>query len=216
MAKTDAQPGRPIWPIHACGAGACAVVTIIVLIVGIQPALDARDETRGRLDELNVSRAQQERTKQQVADLAAQRDDAEAALSRQALRLEDVTQVNQRLARLTRLATDNGVEIETMRPGVAQPGKRFARLPIQVRGAGSFPTCVKFLHALRTELIDTGVGSLTLTRTPKPGGDGLATFECELVWYAAPTSLPKQEQTDAPTRQERNGRGRVTTLGAAR
>ena len=100
--------------------------------------------------------------------------------------------VNQRLEAIARLATECGVALDEMHPGVPADSTHYQTVPIRVVGSGRYPACTAFLRKLRGTFGDMGIRSFQASSSgttpgrahrPVPGGAGL-------VHRTAPQVIP--------------------------
>jgi Tfp pilus assembly protein PilO len=184
MKHSNGNKFRP-WRIYFGGAVVCAALSAGAYGVGVRPATLRHAEQVAKQTELRAAR-------QKANNLAGQLNTARGELARVndaianlPLRLEPVTQINQRLARLTDLADSIRpvkMTIDEMRPGVISEGRDYKTVPIYIAGNGTYPACATFLHGLRKDFPDMAVLSFNTTgnnSTPD------ATFNFELAWHAA-------------------------------
>jgi Tfp pilus assembly protein PilO len=179
-------PNASPLKIYVAGAIVCAALSTGAYLMGVRPAMARHEETETRQAELKAAR-------QRAANLAGTRNstlaqlaDTNKALQNLPLRLEPVSTVNQRLLRLTDLATKECLlTIDEMRSGAVVDGPDYQAVPILIAGSGTYPACAKFLHRLRTVFPDTAVRSFeTINNSASPDAPA-ATFQFDLVWHAA-------------------------------
>ncbi len=170
------------WTIDGAGIAVCLLVTALVYWVGAAPVVQLYAKTQTQTSDLR-------RHKHTVAELVqSQRrvgqklKSVRQSLDETGFRLQPAAQLNNHLAKLTRLATANGLEIHEVQPGEVMEGTYFRSIPIRITGAGAYPTCVYFLHQLHKNFLDTRVRSFGLTaktNTPNP----TVTIELDLLWH---------------------------------
>lgn len=172
--------------IYFAGFVVCALLSTGAYFVGVRPAVARHEVQENRRAELKSAR-------QKAANLAAARSQALAdlaetnkALENLPLRLEPASSVNQRLLRLTDLATKECLlTIDEMRSGAAIDGSDYKTVPILIAGSGTYPACAKFLHQLRLVFPDTAVRSFETTNNSASPDAPAATFQFDLVWHAS-------------------------------
>ncbi len=174
-----------VWHIDAAGAGICAVLTGIAVLVVVMPVV--RKQTDHAALRADVAQQRQ---------LAAQFDESERLLRRELeavqeelassqLHLQPTMYLNTRMALIVEVASATGIVIDETRSGTVKVGPRYQTVPIHLSGTGSYSDSASFLHQLHLTLPDTGVVGLELSGKPdKP--DTPATFRFDLIWYAAP------------------------------
>ena len=186
MSNSTRGVGRSVAKIYLAGAAACALVSTGAYFVGVRPAVARHADQASVRVELRAAR-------QKAAALLGTRNGTQSqlnavneALQRQALRLDPVSTVNQRLSSLTDLATrECGLVIDEMRPGAIAEGADYQTVPILIAGSGTYPRCAKFLHRLRQTFPDTSVRSFETTNNSASPDSPAATFQFELTWHAA-------------------------------
>jgi Tfp pilus assembly protein PilO len=176
------------WRIYVGGAVVCAALSAGAYAVCVRPAAKQHAVEVARQAELRAA-------KQKANNLAGQLNTARADLSRVndaiasgSLRLEPVTQVNQRLSRLTQLAESIKpvkLTIDEMRPGTVSEGPDYKTVPILIAGNGTYPACATFLHELRKSFPDMAVISFDTTANGATPDSPAATFQFELAWHAS-------------------------------
>jgi Tfp pilus assembly protein PilO len=169
------------WRIYAAAVLACAALTAGGYALGVAPAMAHSARLEADRVEL-VSRRQQAAEASAAAaaartDLAATRD----ALAALPLKLEPATLVNERLARLTDMASGARLSVAEIRPGAIKEGPDFDAVPISIAGTGTYPACAAFLHRLHAQFPDTTVRSFLAAQAE----GAPATFTFDLVWHAA-------------------------------
>lgn len=172
-----------IWQIYTIAGLVCAAATAIAWFALAAPTLDQLSQRRGRETELVESR---HKATELAHDLAAGRKEMKLLskqLASNAIELQPASQVNQRLAALTTLATQNGLSLNEVRPGAPTETNRYQMLPIHLTGAGDYPSCAAFLHGLHDSYTDIGLSSLEALNSDASGETSRLNFQIELVWY---------------------------------
>ena len=176
------------WRIYLGGAVVCAGLSAGAYAVGVRPAARRHAADVARQAELRAAR-------QKASNLAGQLNTARAELARVndaiasgSLRLQPVTEINQRLSRLTQLAESIRpvkLTIDEMRPGTVSEGPDYKTVPILIAGNGTYPACATFLHELRKSFPDMAVISFDTTSNGASPDSPAATFQFELAWHAS-------------------------------
>jgi Tfp pilus assembly protein PilO len=178
--------GASVAKVYVCGAAVCAALTSAAYLFGVRPAVARYDDYVARQLELKTAR-------QKAAGLLGIRNSTQnqlnavnESLKNLTLRLEPASTVNQRLGRLTDLATkDCQLVIDEMRPMAAADGADYQTVPLLIAGSGTYPNCAKFLHKLRCNFPDTAVKSFETTNNSASPDNPTATFQVELLWHAS-------------------------------
>lgn len=183
-AQSRANPS--VLKIYLAASILCALISAGAYFIGVRPALARHAEQKGAEVDLKAAR-------QKSSDLAAARNHAlgelaavNDTLNSLTLRLEPMSTVNQRLAKLTELATKDCVlTIDEMRAGAVIEGPDYQTVSILIAGNGTYQACAKFLHTLRKTYPDTAVRSFETTNNSASPDSPAATFQFDLVWHAA-------------------------------
>jgi Tfp pilus assembly protein PilO len=172
--------------IYLAGGFVCAALSAGAYVVGVRPAMARHEETEARRSELKAARHKAAALAATRNSTLAQLAETNKSLQNLPLRLEPVSSVNQRLLRLTDLATKECLlTIDEMRSGAAVDGADYQTVPILIAGSGTYPACAKFLHRLRTVFPDTAVRSFDTTNNSASPDAPAATFQFDLVWHAS-------------------------------
>ena len=174
-----------LWQIDLGGFAVCAAMMLVVYLLGVQPLLDRRADAESSRRALSEKRQESADVLSALTTAKRELAGVEQALADTPLRLQPMGAVNQRLARMTALASEAGLTLNEIQPGKAALGTHYATVPIQVAGTGRFPTIVAFLNRLHTTFPDTGVTSFTLSGAPATPSAPVA-FRIDLAWHAAP------------------------------
>jgi Tfp pilus assembly protein PilO len=177
--------GASVVKVYACGAAVCAALTAAAYLFGVRPAVARYDDYVAQQLEFKTAR-------QKAAGLLGVRNSTQnqlnavnESLKNLTLRLEPASTVNQRLGKLTELATrDCQLVIDEMRPMAATDGADYQTVPLLIAGSGTYPNCAKFLHRVRKDFPDTAVKSFETTNNSASPDNPTATFQVELLWHA--------------------------------
>jgi hypothetical protein len=188
--STNPSRGSPAdtgWNVDMIGALALLTLTVAAYVLGIAPLLSRHEFVRRQQIELAQAHA---KAREASAELATAQQELVAArqqVTATPLRLQPASQLNQRLALVTDLATRSGARLDDLQPGKATDGARYGVLPIRVAGTGSYPTFAALLSRLRAECPDLGINGFDVSGTPVEGA-APAKFSFDLVWYTQPAS----------------------------
>lgn len=176
------------WEIHAAGVSACVVLSVLFCLAGLRPILSER--RTNALQEAKLQEQRQQETKRRALITTLRQDIvlAHKALDEMPLRLKPAGHVNQRLARLTDLATANGLDIHEIQPEDAASGTHYDTVPVRLAGKGTYQTHTAFLRNLHQTFRDTAVTSFQLVGNPRQP-DEPATFRMTLAWYTSPAGI---------------------------
>ena len=172
------------WRIDVMGITACALVTGVCYVALIRPVSSNR-LAYAQLQPQLVERAQA--VKDAKARFAAMQSELEGTIKQLAdlpLRLEPSSRVNSRLAQLTDLAAEMGIEVHQVQPDPARAGKRYDVVQIALSGSGDYGQVTRFMRRVHDTFADTAVVKFDL----KSGGATVsaAQFNIGLAWYTLP------------------------------
>ena len=160
-------------------------MTLVFYLAGVRPMLADHEAFVARQGELVARRSGAAKLDADLAALKTRVKGVEQDLAGSSLRLEPVSNVNRRLAEMSRLAAETGLKIDEVETGAASFGTHYGTVPIHLAGTGKYRTCVVFLYRMRQEFPDIGVSSMALTaNAANPFGPG--TFRFGLTWHALP------------------------------
>ncbi len=158
----------------------------LLYVAGVRPLQSAYAETVQLKAELWVANGTLKERRQSEAKASTTAHELSDRLDQLDIHLSNIDQMNSRLAELTGLAEQQGLLIESLRPGEQLSQERFRAVVISLVGRSSYTQAADFLGSLRRDFPDTGLQQVTLERIP--GVDGVARLQVEMVWYAAPAA----------------------------
>lgn len=173
--------------VDAAGAVMCLALTGLLYAVGVHPMLEQRRERQALEQEVIAQRHELGSVTSTLMDVRRQYLSVQRAVADNALRLESLGALNRRVAELTQMAREAGLDVEGVRPGRANESEHYRTVPVQVNGRGSFFAIARFLSELHREMPDVGIWSLQLDHAAI-GADSEPMFTVQLIWYAAPTT----------------------------
>jgi Tfp pilus assembly protein PilO len=165
------------------------MLTAGAYFAAVAPAMQQRDAEAASRVALAEAREQVSRLASSARSIRTQLTNAQTTLARIEIPLDSAAAINARLAKLSELALQCGLDVQYTRTGAVSQAasQRFARLPIQLAGTGNYRACATFLHRLRSEFPDTGMKTFDLSTAPGDAS-GTISFSFELVWYVQPTA----------------------------
>ena len=173
------------WRLDAGGMLACAALTVLIYITLVQPTFQKQSKARKQAQVLNVKQREVEQLDEKLSKMRAHSLFLKEAMAENSTQLESGQQVNHRLARLTQRATSSGLQVDEIIPGKPVPGTIYAKIPIRVRGSGSYRTCADFLHRVHDLFSDTAVASFDMSANLR-NAQSQSEFTFDLVWYTVP------------------------------
>lgn len=175
-----------LQPCHIDAAGVVLMLAAAAACYTFlaQPLLDARTEARALSVELAMQRDALSRKRAARQEVESRLAAVRADVSAQSVQLEPRSQVNHRLARLTRLAADAGIGVERLSPGSTSDGPRHGTMSFRLSGKAPYPACETFVARLHRAFNDMAVTMLRLSAIPDSREP--VTVELELLWFTAP------------------------------
>ncbi|MBC8108138.1 MAG: type 4a pilus biogenesis protein PilO [Anaerolineae bacterium] len=179
--------GSSFLRIDIAGIVICLVLSGAAYLVGARPLMASRDERAERDVAFAATVEQANSLSASTRALRTQLSTAQTALARIEIPLQPSTSINQRIAELTALGGECYLEMQSIQPGAITNSERFAQIPIQVTGTGTYRTCADFLQRLRKQCPDTAVCAFELS--VPPGDSSMAvSFNIQLMWYVQPVA----------------------------
>ena len=175
----------PSWQTHVAGA---AILLALTAALGVGPLwllVENRRSVASQADALETAREDHAAAMADLATMRSRLTRVQEDLAASAVQLEPASAVNRRLADLSTLATQCGLEVDELKPAEPVPGRHSQRVPVYMIARGSYRQCVVFLNRLRRRLPDTGAGSMELSGAPTES-DGRISMRCVLWWHATP------------------------------
>lgn|GEM_PF-2531769 len=169
-----------ILGIDAGGATVAIMVAGAVYFGGVLPARSAAEAAAKDREEFATMQGELARTE---SSLATARQNLQQYTANESATTSPPRTPLDRIHRMGELAQAAGVRLTEVSPGAEQPGKRFNRSPLMLKGLGRSPGFIALLAAIHREFPDTQVVNLTLTGSPTVREADQA-FEAELVWYS--------------------------------
>jgi hypothetical protein len=168
-----------ILGIDAGGAAIAAIVAGAVYFGGILPARSAAEAAAREHEELS---AKQEDLIRVESSLRTARRNLEKLTEEEPSTAPIARTPLDRIRRIGELAQASGVSLTEVSPGAEQPGRRFNRSPLMLRGAGRSPGFIGLLRDIHREFPDTQIVSMTISGSPHLR-QADQSLEAELVWY---------------------------------
>ncbi len=186
--------------IDAAGLAACVVLTLVVYAVGIAPVLArhdayAADEAAYATEKSHAARLQETLESLQARLATARREAAATTIT-----LQPLATTPRHVAKISKLATGSGLQIDDIQTGAATPGEYAVAVPVHLAGTGTYTASTQFLKRLRRALPETAVQSFALTGHTEDAS-GAATFRMDLTWHATLRSA----QAPPPGRRDEPG-----------
>lgn len=180
-----------LWRIDVPAVIVALVLTGVAGMAATRPILAARAEAASALSDLDEAVAQARKVRQDRIDLEAAAAAMNRELGSRVWKPEPVSELNQRLARITAAAVECGLKIDQLTPGVATPAPRYTAVAMRLAARGEFRAASAFLAKLRGAFPDTGVVGLRASANAEQG-TGNAEFAVDLVWFASPAGAERK------------------------
>lgn len=178
--------------IDLAGLAVCFGITAAAYLTVYQPLAEAEAQRDAQQGELSARSEKAIALAKIVNSLRHEIANLQKLAAENPIDLQSSQHSNQRLADLTNLATEHGLDIGVVRTGNIIAGGRYDIVPIHLSGSGTYQSCTAFLHQLRSRFPDTGVVGLELTDNPGDPADKTA-FLFDLTWYAATSVAATQK-----------------------
>ncbi len=172
------------WRIDVLGLAACVLVTGVCYLALVR-SVSSNRLAHARLQPQLAEHAQAVKdAKARLAALRSELDSTQKQLANLPLRLEPASRVNSRLAQLTGLASEMGIEVHQVQPDPARAGKRYDIVQIALSGSGDYGQVTRFMGRVHDTFADTAIVGFDL----KSGGaaGSTARFDIGLIWYTLP------------------------------
>lgn len=172
------------WYIDVLGITVCAALTGLCYIALIRPVTLNR-VAYAQLQPQLAERAQAvKKAKARLTALQTELEVTKTQLADLPLRLEPSSRVNNRLAQLTDLAAEMGIEVHQVQPDPARAGKRYDVVEITLSGSGDYGQVTHFMRGVHDTFADTAIVEFDL----KSAGTTVsaAQFNIGLAWYTLP------------------------------
>ncbi len=193
MSAANAQPhdSARLWAIDAAGLGAAVLLTSAAAFASLRPLLDQRDQTRATQQSLHDERERADRLRADRKALDARIALFQSDLAADNWKPQPVSQLNERLSRLTESAVSSGLTVGQLTPGAPAAQPKFTAVPIRLSARGTYKACHAFLSALNDQFRDTATLAVRLSAQTQ-STQREVDFQAELRWYAAPPAPPAQ------------------------
>lgn len=171
--------------VDLMGVGMVAVAIAGMYIGGVRPLQLAYADTVSLKAELWVAKnkmAEQKSSESRATETAQQLTQRLEDLD---IELSSIDQMNTRLSRVTSIAEDAGMTLESVRPGAEVRTDRYRAVAISLVGRTGYIEAGNFLEELLRQFPDTGLEGIRIERI-KTDDDITGRLQLSMVWYAAP------------------------------
>ncbi len=173
------------WKVDLAGVIGCVVITMVCYGVLVHPILKERGEY-AELQPLVMEKSSAAKQAQsEVNALKRELRDVESQLAGLPLHMEPASKINSRLAVITELAEQVGIEVHSLLPEPARPGGRYDIVDINLAGEGDYISVTRFMALIHDQFADLSVSEFSLKAA---GADGdRASYDIGLAWYTLPS-----------------------------
>lgn len=172
---------QPCVVIHAIGAGVGLLMLGIGYMLGVAPALQAKERLGNDQATLQTMRTELDTAEESSRRMRQIAENAEAELRQNEIRLRPLDDRNEIIGDLATFAERQKLKLNQIRAGRVEPGKPISIVPIIMSGTCSFEDFDRTLSALREEFPDVRIRSFTIGRTLSRT-DQEPSFEFQLAW----------------------------------
>ena len=179
---------RNFWRTDGTALLALVFLTAAVYALQILPLIRAKQSIAARVADLQTQQRKASELRTSLQSLKDQLTAAQQLLARSDVQLQPASRLNQQIARLTDLAAENGIQIDSIEPGRSTSTGRYGTVDIRMTGWGTYGNCTTFLKHISGTLRDSSVSKVRLSAQPTAAANS-ATFSLDLIWYTAPEGL---------------------------
>jgi Tfp pilus assembly protein PilO len=173
------------WRMDGAALAAVLGLTAIAYFGQVAPTIQNNELAKAQAIELVSQQTKSRDLERTVRTTGDQLESVRQAIAKNSLQLESASELNKRLARLTDLASENHLQVDTIESGETHDYDRYSTVSIRLAGHGTYRNCQAALANLRSTMPDVGVVSMVMNS----GGvttDTAATFTFELLWHTQP------------------------------
>jgi Tfp pilus assembly protein PilO len=177
------------WKIDAAGVALVLGLALGPYVGYIGPLRDGHAQAAEQAKQLVAERTRTRDLENSIYGLKEQLDATQRAAASSELKLEPAGELNARLARLTDLASENSLRVDSVESGATTGHDRYATVSIRITGQGNYRDCTTFLRQLRAAMPDVAVTSVQMGSAAVTV-DTPATFAFDLLWHTQPVPAP--------------------------
>jgi len=165
--------------VDLAGGAALLAILAATAVLGVRPAIDARQNNRERAAQLTAIKAETSEVLTQIRALDTQTRRARSTAEQHQLHLLSKDELNTRIAQLIDATELHSLEVVSIQPGDEITGEIHARTVIDIAIRGALPDVVRYLHTMREETADLIVRELVIKPT---GAEGAVTASISADW----------------------------------
>jgi hypothetical protein len=171
--------------IDAAGIGLCVAASLVFYWATVEPLLQRQSLAAEQWRDLKNRQDKVAELKTAAAKVHERTTGVQAELAASAIQLEPAVHINKRVAGLTQFFSDCALDVDNVQTGRVYNGLQYDLVPITILGRGPYAQCVTFFRGLRSTFPDMSVARIEFSCAPGPTVKP-ATFQFDLLWYAAP------------------------------
>lgn len=175
--------GTPLLPIHLAGIGSMLVIACAFTLLIIKPRARAADDVAKLTFDLAEIKRQIDRQKAAVDKSGKQVQELRAQLDAEPIVLGPVSRLNTRLSELSRLAEQIRIKVVELVPGTEQKTSAAIKVPIRLRGEGTYAAVTTLLAMTHSEFPDLAVVRLSVRGEPNSPTSS-ASISVDFEWFA--------------------------------
>jgi HAMP domain-containing protein len=168
-------------PIHGVGAGVGLLILGAGYLVGVAPALKAKERLGSDRETLAVMRTELDAAEERVRTMRQAHESAKAELDRSEIAMRPESDRNEVIGELAGFAERQRLTLNQIRAGRLETGKPISVVPIIMSGTCSFADFDQTLSTLREEFPDVRIRSFSIART-LARTEQQPVFEFQLAW----------------------------------
>lgn len=172
-----------VLPIHLGGVAAVVVVLSVFSIVIVRPRTRAADDVARLAWEISEIERKTEAQRGTCERVAGEMTKLKAQLEAEPAVLGPVTKLNARLAEVSRRAESMGIRVVELVPGAEQKASAALKVPIKLRGEGTYAAITGLLAKTHADFPDLAVAKLSIKGEPNSPASP-ASISIDFEWYA--------------------------------
>ena len=170
--------------VHVVGVVICILISVIGFAVGVFPVVQARAQLKDDRHELSLRREMLADYEEKIDRVNQRIDELQKEVTATAVVLQDLTVLNQQLARLASLASQCGLIVHGVVPGEVMITTRCRLVPIRLTGQGGYQAAATLLRRFHELFLDIHVDGFELISDPQ-STSLTKNIQFDLMWFAA-------------------------------
>jgi Tfp pilus assembly protein PilO len=182
-----------MYLIDGAALGLCLAVTLGAYALVWVPLAKQHQAIVQQDVQLGAQRQKCSQLNSSMLTLKSQSLTIEQAIKDSHVQLEPADRINQRIADLTHLLSQCGLEIDDIQTDQIIMGSMCDLVPMTISGKGRYPACATFFHDMYRSLPDMAVPQFDLVGNPDPSKTS-SQFFYNLFWFAEPSATSVTER----------------------